>query len=273
MADYFDDNKFSHDPRSQFMCWGLMDNGAWDYTANTRGYSPSMVLEYVTTKNEWRYAFSLMPKTANGPTMNWDISKSNSQTIEYTHRFKIKNQPGAIRALGFFTTTKMGNYQQSIALNPINPVIEDTRRYGNTKFGFGINAEQNITNDIGCFFRASWNDGRNETWAFTQIDQSISGGLTLNGKKWKRKNDIIGIAYVNSGLSKPHQNYLKAGGTDFMLGDGQLRYGRENLIEIYYSGELSKDHIYISGAYQLLMNPGYNKDRKGPVNIFSIRLY
>jgi high affinity Mn2+ porin len=273
VADYFDDNKFSHDPRTQFMSWGLMDNGAWDYPANTRGYTPSIIFEYVTPNHELRYGISLVPLTANASEMNWDVSKANSQTIEYTHRHKIKNRDGAIRILGFFTTANMGNYRQSIAVNPTNPVIEDSRKYGNTKYGFGINAEQGITKDIGCFFRASWNDGTNETWAFTEIDHSISAGFSMTGERYKRPNDNIGIAYVASGISKPHSDYLKAGGKGFMLGDGNLNYTWEHLTELYYSAELVKKHIYLTGAYQFLVNPGYNKDRQGPVNILSVRLH
>lgn len=273
VADYFDDNKFSHDPRTQFMSWALMDNGAWDYPANTRGYTSSIIFEFVTPRHELRYGISLVPLMANGSEMNWDISKASSHTIEYTHRHKIKNQNGAVRILGFFTTANMGNYRQSIAMNPTNPVIEDSRKYGNTKYGFGINAEQNITNDLGCFFRASWNDGNNETWAFTEIDHSISAGFSMTGERYKRPNDNIGIAYVASGISKPHRDYLKAGGKGFMLGDGNLNYSWEHLTELYYSAELVKNHIYLTGAYQFLINPGYNKDRQGPVNILSVRLH
>ncbi|MFT3823313.1 MAG: carbohydrate porin [Chitinophagaceae bacterium] len=273
VADYFDDNNFSHDPRTQFMSWGLMDNGAWDYPANTRGYTPSVVLEYVSPRHELRYSFSLVPAVANGSKMNWNIAKANAQTLEYTHRHKINGHDGAIRVLAFFNTTDMGNYRQSIALNPQAPDIESTREYGNTKYGFGINAEQEITNDIGCFLRASWNDGRNETWAFTEIDHSISAGLSMTGQRWKRENDNIGLAYVSSGISKPHRDYLKAGGKGFILGDGNLNYKWEHLAELYYSFELVKKLIYITGAYQFLVNPGYNKDRKGPVNILSVRFH
>jgi high affinity Mn2+ porin len=273
VADYFDDNKFSHDPRTQFMSWALMSNGAWDYPANTRGYTPSIVLEYVSPVNELRYGFSLVPLTANGNDVNWNISEAGSHTLEYTHRHKIKNQQGAVRILGFFTTANMGNYRRSIAISPQNPKIEDTRKYGNTKFGFAINAEQNITQNLGGFFRASWNDGNNETWAFTEIDRGISAGLSLTGERWKRENDNIGIAYVTSGISSPHKDYLKAGGKGFMLGDGNLNYAWEHLAELYYSAELVKNSIYLTGAYQLVVNPGYNHDRKGPVNVFSVRLH
>ncbi len=273
VADFFDDNKFSHDPRTQFMSWGLMDNGAWDYAANTRGYSPSIILEYISPKNEIRYGFSLLPLVANGIDMNWDIAKAGSHTIEFTHHYKIKKQMGAIRLLGFLNTTNMGNYKESVTLNSTSPDITQTRKNGNKKYGFGISAEQNVTNDFGCFLRASWNDGHNETWAFTEIDQTISVGLSLTGQRWKRNNDNIGLAYVTSGISNPHKNYLKAGGYGFMLGDGNLNYSWEHLAELYYSAELVKDRVYLTGAYQLLINPGYNYDRHGPINIFSIRLH
>jgi len=273
ISDFFDKNKLSHDPRTQFMSWGLMSNGAWDYPANTRGYTPSMVLEYVTPANELRYAFSLVATVANGSIMNWDISKAGSHSLEFTHKYKIKNQEGTVRLLGFYTLAHMGSYLQSIALKPLNPVIQDVEKYGNTKYGVGINAEQNITDDLGCFFRASWNDGNNETWAFTEIDRTVSGGLTMKGTKWNRKNDQLGLAFVVSGISKPHQEYLKAGGNGFILGDGYLNYSPEQLYEIYYSFELVPNSIFVTGTYQLLKNPGYNTDRSGPVNIFSMRMH
>lgn len=273
IADFFDDNKYSHDPRTQFMSWGLMANGAWDYPANTRGYTPSIVLEYVTQKHELRYAISLMPLKANGNDMNWDVSEANSQTLEYTHRHTIKGMEGAIRALVFFTTANMGNYNQSIAQNPSAPDITTTRAYGRTKYGVGINAEQDLTKTLGAFLRASWNDGNNETWAFTEIDRSVSAGLVANGTRWKRKNDNIGIAFVASGISKPHREYLQSGGKGFMLGDGDLNYTWEKLVEIYYSAELIEDQFYVSGTYQFLVDPGYNLDRQGPVHVFSVRAH
>ncbi len=273
ITDFFDDNEFSHDPRTQFMSWALMDNGAWDYPASARGYTPSIVLEYVTPEHEIRYGISLVPKVANGNDMNWRVSEANSQTLEYTHRHKIKNREGAVRLLGFFTIADMGNYEQSIELSPQNPNIEDTRKNGRTKYGFGISADQDITEDMGCFLRASWNDGNNETWAFTEIDHGISAGFSMTGKRWKRENDNSGIAYVASGISNPHRQYLKAGGLGFMLGDGNLNYSWEHLIEFYYSVELVREHIYLSGAYQFLLNPAYNRDRRGPVNIFSVRVH
>jgi high affinity Mn2+ porin len=271
VSDYFDNNKYSHDPRTQFMSWALMGNGAWDYPANTKGYTPSVIIEYVTPEKEMRYGFSLVPQTANGMEMEWKLNKASSQTLEYTQHYILSGESGTLRILSFFTIANMGNYNQSIAFNPLTPDIVATRKNGRTKYGVGINAEQNINKDMGLFFRMSWNDGQNETWMFTEIDHSISLGISSNGTKWERQNDNIGLAFVSSGLSVPHRNYLKSGGKGFILGDGNLNYSLEHLAELYYTLGLSKN-IFLSGTYQFLLNPGYNSDR-GPVSVFSVRVH
>ncbi len=273
ISDYFDDNKYSHDPRTQFMSWGLMSNGAWDYPANTRGYTPSFIIEYITPYREIRLGASLVPLVANGSDMNWNINKAGAYTIEYTHRYKLANRDGTFRILSFYNTANMGIYRKSISIDPTNPIIENTRTFGNHKYGFAVNMEQEISNDLGCFVKASWNDGNNETWMFTEIDHSLSAGISITGQRWKRANDNFGLADVVSGLSKPHREYLKAGGNGFMLGDGNLSYSVEELAEVYYAADIYKGHIFLTGAYQFLLNPGYNKDREGPVNVFSVRLH
>jgi high affinity Mn2+ porin len=271
VADIFDYNRYSHDPRTQFMSWALMNNGAWDFPANTRGYTPSLILEYVTPQHQIRYGFSLVSSLPNGMQMNWRINKASSQTLEYTYNYNIAGRAGALRLLSYFTTTDLGNYALSLSLNPSAPVINDTQMYGRTKYGFGINCEQELSYDLGFFVRAGWNDGKNETWEFTEIDRSLSCGLVLDGNKWHRQNDKLGLATVVSGLSVPHRRYLQNGGLGFELGDGNLSYALESLVELYYSFCIVKD-IFVSGAYQFLNNPGYNKDR-GPVNVFSVRVH
>jgi high affinity Mn2+ porin len=272
VADFFDFNTYSHDPREHFMSWALMNNGAWDYPADVRGYTPSFVAEYVEPNWELRYAISMVPKVANGAAVNYALDKARSQTLELTKRYKFNHQDGVLRLLGFYTSANMGNYRESIALAPDGPDITATRAYGRTKYGFGVNMEQVIRKDLGMFFRASWNDGNNETWAFTEIDRSASLGINFDGNHWKRPNDEFAIAAVVSGLSGPHRDYLAAGGKGFMLGDGRLNYGTENLIETYYCAELVKNNLFLTGTYQFLMHPGYNKDR-GPAHVFSVRVH
>ena len=271
LADFFDDNSYSHDPRTQFMSWGLMDNGAWDYAANTRGYTPSVVLELISPRNELRYAFSMTPTVANGGVMNEKILQANANNIEFTHRYQWHQKQGAIRVLSFWNNADMGNYNQIVAQYPQSPDITLNEKYGRTKIGLLVNAEQQITSSLGAFIKVGWNDGKNETWHFTEIDNSASVGISLNGKKWKRNNDTYGAAIAISGISNAHQNYLKAGGKGFMLGDGNLNYGLEKFFETYYSLALN-NHLFISAAYQFVVNPGYNIDR-GPVNVFSVRFH
>ncbi|MFM2224196.1 MAG: hypothetical protein RJA07_398 [Bacteroidota bacterium] len=271
LGDFFDYNSFSHDPRTHFISWGLMNNGAWDYAANTRGYTPSIVIEYFTKKNEIRCATSMVPTTANGGKMNEKITQANASTFEFVHHYKYKNKDGAIRLLSFFTTTDMGNYAQAM-MQTSTPDLTANRMYGRTKYGFCINAEQWLTSSIGLFARAGWNDGKNETWHFTEIDKTLSLGLAGNGLKWKRTADTYGIAMVFSGLSNQHKNYLKAGGKGFILGDGNLNYGLENVTEAYYSVALNKNNIFLTATYQLVINPGYNKDR-GPAHVFSVKCH
>lgn len=282
IADYFDDNSFSHNPRTQFLSWGLMSNGAWDYPANTRGYTPSAIAEYIAKKWEIRYAISMMPNTANGNTMDKNIGKANANSFEIKYKYKINNQQGKISAIAFYNTALMGSYSaQNILQIPdtANPgslinnySIIASRQYGRNKYGFGLNVEQNINKNIGIFARASYNDGKNETWCFTEIDRAFSIGTSIKGTKWNREKDVFGFAYCISGLSSEHADYLSKGGLGFILGDGKLNYKNEHLLESFYSASLFDGKITPSLVCQLVANPAYNKDR-GPINIYSIRLH
>lgn len=282
IADYFDDNTFSHNPRTQFLSWGLMSNGAWDYPANTRGYTPSVIAEYISNQWEIRYAVSMMPVTANGNIMDKNISKANANSFEVKYKYNLKGKQGKISAIAFYNTAFMGSYTApNIISTPdsANPnffinnySIVASRQYGRSKYGFGLNWEQNITDNVGVFARGSYNDGKNETWCFTEIDRAFSIGTSIKGTKWKRENDVLGFAYCISGLSNEHANYLSKGGLGFIIGDGNLNYRNEHLLETYYSASLLNGKIIPSFVYQLVVNPAYNADR-GPINIYSIRLH
>jgi high affinity Mn2+ porin len=267
LADFFDNNKYSHDPRTQFLNWGLMSNGAWDYPANTKGYTPAFIIEYFKNNQEYRIGYALMPTTPNGAIMDWNIKKSGGLTAEFVQNYTLSNNPGAIRFLMFLNKALMGNYVKGLNTN-----IEATRNYSNTKLGWGLNIEQALGENLGGFFKTSWNDGQNETWAFTEIDNSISFGLSANSEKWGQKSGKLGLAFVSSGLSKEHQQFLNNGGLGFTLGDGKLNYDRERVIELYYQKYFIDNKLAGTIDYQNILNPGYNMDRKGPVNIFSIRL-
>jgi high affinity Mn2+ porin len=211
-----------------------------------------------------------MPTYANGPNLDDDIAHAYGITWEGEKNIRIHNRGGVIRLLLFHNLAKMGNYEEAVRKNPVTPDITEVRTDPKTKNGAGLSMEQEISPNAGIFIRGSWNDGKNETWAFTEIDQSISGGIVWNGAAWKRKNDVFGVAIVVNGISGPHRDYLKAGGTGFMIGDGKLNYSREGIFETYYKFTIPKLFLSISPDYQFVLHPGYNKDR-GPVHIIGVR--
>ena len=269
IADFFDNNSYAHDPRSQFMNWALMSTGAWDYPANTRGYTWNVVAEYVREKYAIRAATSLVPTTANGPDLNWQWSGNNSNTLELEKSTTFFGKEGKLRALAFYTTTYMGSYAE--AIKQTNPDVTLTRKDGRIKYGFGINYEQELTKESGLFFRASWNDGNNETWAFTEIDYSISGGF-VKDNLFGRKQDRLNIGFAFNGISDLHRQYLAKGGYGFIIGDGKLpNYGLESILEINYNVKIT-DWLSVTPDYQLVINPAYNQDR-GPVHAFALRMH
>lgn len=273
MADYFDTNAFSHDPRTQFMNWSLMSNAAWDYPANTRGYVFGVYMDYHQPTWDLRFAVTMVTNTANGSIWDGKIGKANSQTLEYEKRYTFAgDKQGSFRILAFNNNAKMGNYRLALAENPAAPDIVSTRAYGRNKYGFGINADQFITKDFGVFAKASYNDGRTETWAFTEIDRSISFGGVLTGTSWKRAKDEIGLAFVGNGISQAHRDYLAAGGYGFIIGDGALNYSPELIAELYYKLNVYKNNFWLTPEYQFILHPAYNVDR-GPVHVFGIRAH
>ena len=273
ISDFFDNNSYSHDPRTQFLNWSLMGNGAYDYAANTRGYTWGTMFEFRKKTFAIRAAGALVPKEANASNMNTSIKEALAKQMEIEQGWG-NDKKGILRLLIFHNKANMGNYDLAVsnAANlVVTPNIISSRQVGRIKFGFGINLEQKVTKNTGLFARTSWNDGKNETWMFTEIDNSISVGVLGNGSNWKRPNDTWGIAAVSNGISTQHQKYLAAGGSGFMVGDGALNYGREFIFEAFYNALLHEDHFFITPDYQLVFNPAYNKDR-GPVSIYAIRV-
>ncbi|MFC4231631.1 carbohydrate porin [Parasediminibacterium paludis] len=276
IADFYDDNIYSKDPRSQFLNWSLWANGAWDYPANTRGYTMGVVVELIKPKWALRLSSVAVPRIANFHLMEYN-AKAHSETLEFEHQFLINKRKGTARFTASATYEKSLTYADGLkALATNNTFLLDViqgevenNQYGGKKFGLGLNVEQALIDDIGFFMRTGWNDGKYVTWAFTEIDQTLSLGLSIKGSKWKRPDDICGIATVINGISKDHRNFLTSGGYGFIIGDGALNYGHEAIVETYYSAKLSKS-FWLTGDYQFVTNPGYNKDR-GPVHVFALR--
>ena len=274
LTDFFDNSQISHDPRSQFLNWSFMGSGGWDYPANTRGYTDGIILQAVWHDMALRYAITAMPTEANGPNLTFKLGQSTGMVWEFekTHLFKKNDtQFTTVHAGFFYNQANMGNYRESINQSGSSkPDITLNRLAGRSKWGFYASWETN-NGPVHHFIRASFNDGKNETWAFTEIDQSVATGFRLDGNLWNRKKDYTGIAYVSNGLSENHREYLSKGGYGFIIGDGQLNYGHENIIEWYYNFQLMK-YLSISPDYQFVWHPAYNKDR-GPVHIIGLRIH
>jgi high affinity Mn2+ porin len=269
-TDFVDNNRYSHDPRTQFLPWSMMYNGAWDYPANVRGYTYGYGLEYNSARWAFRYGAFAMPAVANGAPIDPHFLKANGQVLEWEGRTRLWDRPGAVRLLTYINGAKMGNYSESLALMPVNPDITATREY-RIKYGVGANFEQELTDNLGFWIRLGWNDGHTESFAFTVIDRSLGVGLLLQGDRWGRSDDEVGLGFSANGLAQSHRAYLAAGGLDFLLGDGQLRYGPEEILDLYYNYQIAKG-IQITTDFQGVNNPAYNRDR-GPVGIMTLRAH
>jgi len=268
LTDFLDNSKISHDPRTQFLNWSIMGDGSWDYPANTRGYTEGLC--FITKYNSYfiKYANVAMPNLANGANMKWN-NYHNGQVIEISKEgfHLLKNTDNDIHIGIYKNISNMGNYELAISLNK----SIDSLNCITTKTGYYIGVE-NHYKKTNQFFKTSWNDGKNESWCFTEIDKSITIGNTLDGSLWKRNNDCFGIAYVKNDISDSHKKYLASGHYGFIIGDGKLiNYGSEQILETYYSIYLVKI-LSISFDYQYIINPAYNKDR-GPINVFGIRFH
>ena len=270
-TDVFDDNAYSHEPRRQFLNWSIMTHGAWDYPADSRGYTVGAALEYYRSDWAIRVGRFMQPKESNGLALNPRIFFSYGDVAEVEHAYTLFGQPGRIRALAFRNVARMANYQVAIDSAAAGAPDINTVRDKRSKVGYGINLEQALGNELGLFLRAGRADGKTETYAFAEIDRSISGGLSLKGTAWARPNDDIGIALARNELSPSHREYLRAGGLGFFIGDGALSYGPEQITELYYSAALSRN-FWVSLNGQRVRNPGYNTAR-GPAAFVGLRMH
>jgi len=270
-TDVFDANTYAHDPRTQFNNWSLWANAAWDYPADTRGYTWGIALELYRDAWALRLASFMEPREANGLEFDHDVSRAHGDVLEIEHRHSLSKRPGAIRVLAFWNHAGMGVYQDALALAPGAPDIIATRAPGRSKYGFGLNLEQEIASGVGVFLRAGWNDGRTESWAFTEIERTLALGATARGETWERPGDVFGVAVASNGINRDHRDYLAAGGLGFMLGDGSLNASAEGVLDVFYSASLSS-FAAVTLEAEHYWSPGFNRDR-GPLTVYGLRLH
>ena len=276
LPDFFDVNGPGSDSHLQFMNWTVDNNGAWDYAADTRGYTVGGLIEYDDKQWSLRYGLFAMPTVANGIDMDWAFSRAHGENGEFELRHSfIPKRKGVERLLFYANRAHMGTYREAVQayLAGIDktPSITLHEHYSALKYGFGYNAEQELTENLRAFGRFGWNEGQHESFAYTEVDQTVEAGADYAFNRWHRGQDKIAMAFVSNAIKSDHQEYLKLGGLGFILGDGKLNYGRENIVESYYTRHAWRGLFY-SVDVQHINNPGYNRDR-GPAWVGSVRTH
>ncbi len=276
LVDFFDLNSAGSDSHLQFMNWAVDNNGAYDYAANTRGYTWGAIVEYDDRRWALRFAEAFMPKVANGINLDADLRRAHSENVEVEFRSNfLRERAGAVRLLSYVNHANMGIYGEAVdaflAGRTRVPDITAHPLRTTVKYGFGVNLQQALNTWLTAFARWGWNEGQHESFAYTEVDQTILIGAGASGKRWRRKFDRAGVAFVSNGISRDHQQYLALGGSGFLLGDGRLTYGRETIIESYYTIHVWRG-VFASFDLQHINNPGYNRDR-GSVLVPALRLH
>jgi high affinity Mn2+ porin len=276
LPDVFDLNSVLSDSHLQFTNWTIDNNGAWDYAADTRGYTYALTVEYQDRDWGLRYGLALMPTVANGIDLDWDLKRARGQNVEAEWRKSLLHRrKGVQRVLAYANNAHMGNYREAVnaylAGEDSTPQITKHEHFDAVKYGFGYNFEQGITDHWRVAGRFGWNDGKTESFAYTEVEQNVLVGSDYDGAQWGRRNDKIGVAFTSNAIKRDHQHYLADGGLGFILGDGHLLYGRENTVESYYNLHAWKG-LYFALGLSHINNPGYNRDR-GPIWVPSVRAH
>jgi carbohydrate-selective porin OprB len=285
LPDYFDINSVGSDSHLQFMNWTIDNNGAWDYAADTRGYTYGAVAQYIDKAFTARYALALMPTVANGIDLEWNLRRASGQNFE----LEIPKSPlglllgkslspdrrGVIRIIGYVNHANMGVYRNAnnafLSGHGTAPDITDHPQFTTVKYGFGLNFEQELTSNLRAFGRFGWNEGAHQSYAYTEVDQTFEFGADYSGRRWSRPNDRVGLTFVTNAIKRDHQTYLNLGGLGFLLGDGKLNYAREDILEGYYNLHTWRGLFYALDL-QYINHPGYNQDR-GPILVESVRMH
>jgi hypothetical protein len=273
VLDVFDAMDYSRDARTQFMNWSSLTYGAWDFAADARGYTWGAALEYIATSWQIRAGRFLVPVESNGLKLDTHVMERYGDVAELEVPYKVFGRAAIARGLVFRNRVNAGSFEDALTLAAQTGATPDFApvRHDQSKRGFGLSTQVEMSENVGGYVRAGWNDGKTESFMFTEIDRSIAGGALAKGALWGRANDKAGLAGYVNGLSKDHRDYLAAGGLGFFLGDGRLNYGTERILETFYSVGFAR-YFAVSVGYQRIVNPGYNRDR-GPADVIGLRLH
>ncbi len=272
VVDIFDTNPYAGDPKMDFLNWAIIDSGAFDYAADAWAYSYGAAAEWTVSQFTLRGGVFDMSRVPNGKALVRGFGYY--QLVgEIERRHTLLDMPGSVKLLIFDSRARMGSYEAALGLAEQTGTVPNTAlvRHYAWRPGIALNLEQAISDELGFFLRASADDGREEVYEFTDINQSLAAGFSLKGLRWGRPEDRVGIAQVTSFLSRQARDYFAAGGLGTLIGDGRLpHYDPEQVLEVFYSAALP--YVTVTADYQFVVNPAYNRDR-GPVSVLGLRLH
>jgi high affinity Mn2+ porin len=273
VVDVFDTNAYAHDPKTDFMNWALIDTATFDYAADAWGYTPGLAVELY--KGPWVFRQGLFDLSDTPNSTKFDPTFTQFQVVEEIQRdYELGGKAGKVRLTGWLSRGRMGSFSDAIRLSEATGQPADIAavRHYQSRYGIGINLEQQLSGQLGLFARAGWSDGFVEPFEFTDVDRTFALGLVMKGPRWNRPDDTIGLGGVVNGIARIHQAFFNAGGLGILIGDGQLpHYGPEAILETWYSAAVVKP-VWLTVGYQYFETPAYNRDR-GPVNVFTVRLH
>lgn len=273
VVDIFDTNIYAHDPKKDFLNWAAIDSAAYDYAADSWGYSYGVATEWTQAWWTLRGGLFDLSKIPNGKHLETGFGQFEI-VVEGEERHTLFGHDGKLKLLGYVNRGRMGGYGDAVRLAEVSGGLPNTAlvRDYKSRPGAALNLEQGLTDDLGLFARLSINDGSQEAYEFTESSRALSTGLSMKGQGWSRPQDTAGVAYIVDDLSHDARDYLAAGGLGILIGDGRLpHYGLENVLETYYSAQLT-GWLSAGADYQFVINPAYNRDR-GPVSILGARFH
>jgi hypothetical protein len=273
LNDFFDASAVASDPRRHFLNWSLMEQGSYDYAADTRGYTGGGVISLEHPDFAVRAGTALMPTVANGPNFDWNVRHNGSINAEGEARYQPLDQPGSAKLLYWSNWAHMGTYADALraAAPGKAPDVTAVEKTGARKQGLSLLVSQQFGKSVNAFFRIGASDGQEEVYVFTEIDRALSGGAEVAGGPWQRPDDRLALAVAANGLSPSDAKYLARGGVTYQLGDGGLRQAPEVVVEGYYLVGIWR-YFQLSFDAQAIVNPGMNADR-GPAGVFGMRFH
>ena len=275
VTDVFDNNVYAHDPKHDFLNWSIIDMGSFDYAADAFGYTYGISAELTQAQSTIRFGLFQLSKEPNVIAIESIPFDQYSPILEYEQRTSFfGGHPGAIKGLVYADIGYMGTYANAVSAvqgTGLPPSTADVRNNKHTKVGGGINIAQEVVSNVGVFARLSAMNGTYEAFDFTDIDRSLSTGLSIDGHLYHRPNDSFGLAGAFNAISLPARQYFGAGGLGILVGDGALSYGGERILETYYTLGVTR-YFGFTFDYQYITNPGYNIVR-GPASVFALRYH